>query len=135
MPERRRRSSTTSTPLCVPFLYDQETFDFSVKAPPNTYANAAKVLVENGDADQFVSKEKVEKWKEEMDAANVDWVWHDHARTPHGFALAPDICTEYTEAADRRSTLAMWAMLKETWPDVSQKEIELNACGTVIYPK
>ena len=60
---------------------------------------------------------------------------HDHARTPHGFALAPDISTEYTEAADRRSTRAMWAMIKESWPDAPIVPIELNACGTVIHPK
>ena len=65
-------------------------------------------------------------------SAGVDWVWHDHARTPHGFALAPDICTEYTEAADRRSTQAMWAVLDEVWPDARRTRLGLNACGTPV---
>ena len=39
------------------------------------------------------------------------------ARTPHGFALAPGmIASEYVEAADRRSTLAMLALFAEVWP-------------------
>ena len=40
--------------------------------------------------------------------------------------------TEYTEAADRRSTQAMWALLAEVWPDVAQSPVPLNACGTPI---
>ena len=67
-----------------------------------------------------------------MNEAGVDWFWHDYARTPHGFALAPDICTEYTEAADRRSTQAFWALLAEVWPDVPQLPVALNACGTAV---
>ena len=127
-------------PIYIPGcgLGDPETFDSSMRTPPNTYASSSKVrvLVENGDGDHFKEwyPEAIPLWKEEMDAVNIDWVWHDYARTPHGFALAPDICTEYTEAADRRSTLAMWAMLREVWPDVKQKRISLNACGTPIYP-
>ena len=67
-----------SNPLCVPFLYDPETFDSSIKSPENTYKTAAKVrvLVENGDADDYVSDEGIAAWKKEMDAAGVDWVWY-----------------------------------------------------------
>ena len=71
-------------------------------------------------------------WFLQMNEAGVDWFWHDYARTPHGFALAPDICTEYTEAADRRSTQAFWALLAEVWPDVPQLPVALNACGTAV---
>ena len=115
-------------------MYDPDTFDFSVKAPPNTYANAAKVLVENGDADQIVSKEKVEKWKEEMDAANVDWSFHDHAKTPHGFALPPRLGPpgKLHEAADRRSTQNMLSLFRELYPNIKQQAVSPNAAGTTI---
>ena len=137
--DRQRRSPPDLSPvLTAPFMHSApKRPPFAVKSPENTYKTAAKVrvLVENGDADDYVPDEGIAAWKKEMDAAGVDWVWHDHARTPHGFALAPDISTEYTEAADRRSTRAMWAMIKESWPDAPIVPIELNACGTVIHPK
>ena len=67
-----------SNPLCLPGLVDPETFDPSVKSPENTYKTAAKVrvLVENGDADDYVPDEGIAAWKKEMDAAGVDWVWY-----------------------------------------------------------
>ena len=67
-----------SNPLCVPGLFDPETFDSSIKSPENTYKTAAKVrvLVENGDADDYVPDEGIAAWKKEMDAAGVDWVWY-----------------------------------------------------------
>lgn len=123
-----------SDPIALP-TDDPAAFDgVPPRAPPATYARAGhtRVLVANGDADTYVTPVSAAAWKAEMDGAGVDWFWHDYARTPHGFALAPDICTEYTEAADRRSTQAMWALLAEVWPDVAQSPVPLNACGTPI---
>ena len=33
----------------------------------------------------------IEVWKKEMDDAGIDWRFNNHARTPHGFALAPGV--------------------------------------------
>ena len=95
----------------VPFPGGDTDFDSSVVAAPNTYSNSRiKVLVENGHADTNVTPTSRAAWADEVDANGVDWVWHEHARTPHGFALAPDICTKYTEHADRRSAQSMWSL-------------------------
>jgi hypothetical protein len=92
----------------------------------------ATSLSSSGFAFNFTSQLMPLCWFLQMNEAGVDWFWHDYARTPHGFALAPDICTEYTEAADRRSTQAFWALLAEVWPDVPQLPVALNACGTAV---
>ena len=123
-----------SNPIPLPGVDDAAAFAAAQQAaPPSTFANdTVRVLVANGDADPYVTPKSLARWKAEMDGAGVDWFWHDYARTPHGFALAPDICTEYAEDADRRSTVAMFALLHEAWPDVPQTVPLLNACGTPI---
>lgn len=111
--------------------YTQERFDAEVQAAPNNYARDCKVLIENGDMDQAVPPESIDAWKQEMDAAGIDWRFNNHARTPHGFALAPGVwSTAYTEAADRRSTLSMLSLFAEVWPEFPQYPQAINACGT-----
>ena len=57
----------------------------------------------------------------------------NHAQTPHGFALAPGCYNnEYTEGADRRSTLSMMSAFAEVFGHVPQNEVLTNACGTVL---
>lgn len=119
-----------SDPVRAPFMTE---FDGSVVEAENTYANKKTVvLVEHGTEDPYVPPEAREKWFAEMNGAKINWVWHEYSRTAHGFALAPDICTEYEEDSDRRSTIAMLAIFKELWPDVTQKFVPLNACGTPL---
>ena len=97
----------------------------------NTYATGCRVLIENGCYDDHVPAESIAEWVAEMDSASIDWRFTNHARTPHGFALAPGmIASEYVEAADRRSTLAMLALFAEVWPEHAQRPVEFNACGT-----
>merc|ERR1719401_2726733 len=104
-----------------------------VDMAPNNYNAACKVLIENGDLDQEVPEGDILAWKKEMDAQGIDWRFHNHARTPHGFALSPAIIsTAYTEAADRRSTLSMLSLFAEVWPDFKQYPVEANACGTIL---
>jgi dienelactone hydrolase len=67
-------------------------FEAHVDVAPNNYNRATKVLIENGDLDTSVPQEGdlgIDVWKQEMDAAGIDWRFNNHARTPHGFALAP----------------------------------------------
>jgi len=99
----------------------------------NSYRKDCKVLIENGDLDEAVPEESITAWKKEMDDQGIDWRFNNHARTPHGFALAPGIIsTAYVEAADRRSTLSMLSLFAEVWPSFPQYPVESNACGTVL---
>ena len=110
-----------------------EEFEEEVDTAPNLYAKNCKVLIENGDLDDEVPDWSLAEWKKEMDDAGIDWRFHNHAKTPHGFALAEGVwSTAYTEAADRRSTLSMLSLFAETWPQYPQFYVERNACGTML---
>lgn len=109
----------------------EEEFATLVDTAPNKYNRACKVLIENGDVDEHVPQPCIDLWKAEMDKEGIDWRFNNHARTPHGFALAPGVWhSKYVEAADRRSTLSMLSLFAEVWPDVPQYAVECNACGT-----
>jgi len=89
--------------------------------------------MENGDVDPEVPDTAIMEWKQEMDAQEIDWRFNNHARTPHGFALAPGVMGhKYSEAADRRSTLSMLSLFMEVWPSFPQFPVLTNACGTKI---
>eukprot|EP00966_Prymnesium_polylepis_P259725 5999499-Prymnesium_polylepis.1 len=101
--------------------------------PPSTMSAGCIVLVENGADDEHVPNDMQKEWIAEMDRHGVDWRLTNHARTPHGFALAPGvIASAYDEAADRRSTLSMLAAFAEAWPSVEQHHVARNASGTTI---
>merc|ERR1712032_1160317 len=107
----------------------KDEFRQEVDQPPNSYNRDCKVLIEHGDHDRRDGRDaaSVAEWKEEMDSEDIDWQFHTHARTPHGFALAPGLLSSvYTEAADRRSTLSI-SLFAEVWPDFSQHPVEANA--------
>lgn len=112
---------------------------YGVVRPPlvradNVYNTSTVLLIENGANDHLVSAENRSRFVEEMDAAGVDWIFHDHARTPHGFALPPTIGPpgHLHEASDRRSTMNMLSLLREVFPGVVQAAVEVNAAGTRI---
>jgi dienelactone hydrolase len=92
------------------------------------------VLIENGAHDQLVPPDSRQRFFAEMDAAGVDWSFHEHARTPHGFALPPTLGPpgRLHEASDRRSTLAMLSLFREIFPGVPQAPVTHNAAGTRI---
>lgn len=113
----------------------KEEFEGEVDLAVDAYGSACRVLVEHGDHDTRDGRDgaSIAAWKEEMDAVGVDWRFNNHARTPHGFALAPGVWSNaYTESSDRRSTLAMLSLFSETWPAFPQYAVEANACGTVL---
>merc|ERR1712137_462925 len=107
--------------------------DASIEKAPNNYSTKCKVLIENGDHDDHVPTDSLNEFRAEMDAVGIDWRVHNHARTPHGFALPPGLWgTAYHEDADRRSTLSMLSLFAETWPEFPQHAVPVNACGTVL---
>ena len=103
-----------------------------VSQPSNRYGSSTKVLIENGSDDHLVPDNAIRTFKDEFNAACVDWVFHDYADTPHGFALLDD--AGYREAADRRSTQAMLAFFAELFPTVQQNYVAVNAANTRIPP-
>lgn len=112
---------------------------YGVTRPPlvsaaNDYNTNTLLVIENGAHDHLVSAEDKDRFTQEMDSAGVDWVFHDYARTPHGFALPPTIGPpgHLHEASDRRSTLSMLSVLREVFPDVPQAVVTHNAAGTRI---
>ena len=101
--------------------------------PPN-YNTDAVILIENGADDALVPDSSKQRFFDEMDAAGVHWVFHHHAKTPHGFALAPRIGPpgRLHEATDRRSTMSMLSLFREIFPGIPQNAVERNAAGTSI---
>lgn len=119
-----------SRPGKFPFLPGES---LAITAPVNAYATRCKVLVENGDLDEMVTERSYREFRKEFNEAGVDWRFDNHANTPHGFALAPGCFNNrYTEAADRRSTLAMLSLFAEVFPHVRQRPVACNACGTAL---
>ena len=106
----------------------------ALKTCDNPYNTNAIVLIENGADDHLVPEESKHRFYMEMDEAGVDWSFHHHAKTPHGFALPPTLGPpgRLHEAADRRSTQNMLALFRELFPNVSQNTVTRNAAGTLI---
>ena len=108
--------------------------DMVVNERENVYGGNTKVLMENAELDHLVTTNSIRRWKEEMDGAGIDWRFNNHGNgVDHGFALAPGCFNNvYHEAADRRSTLSMLSLFAECWPEVAQRPVHTNACGTVL---
>jgi len=112
---------------------------YGVERPPlkrceNTYNTNTIVIIENGKEDHLVSDENKHLFYQEMDEAGVQWVMHDHARTPHGFALPESLGPpgHLHEATDRRSTMSMLNLFKEIFPGIQQNSVVHNGAGTPI---
>jgi dienelactone hydrolase len=105
-----------------------------IKDAENVYNTQTVVLVENGADDHLVPAQSMTRFFEEMDNAGVDWIFHHHARTPHGFALPTSLGPpgHLHEATDRRSTVNMLSVLREVYPQVKQNPVTHNAAGTSI---
>ncbi len=105
-----------------------------LKRCENTYNTRTIVQIENGAADDYVQLENKTRFCEEMNNAGVAWIFHDYAKTPHGFALPPTLGPpgHLHESSDRRSTMAMLSLFREVFPGVSQNRVACNAAGTQI---
>ncbi len=106
----------------------------TLKACKNYYNTQTVVVIENGANDELVPEASKQRFFAEMDAAGVDWVFHQYAQTPHGFALPPTLGPpgRLFETADRRSTLSMLNLFREIFPHVAQNHVARNASGTTI---
>lgn len=123
-------------PIFVPGLLggekEERAFDRKMNpAPVVAYSKECKVLIENGDLDEIVPTASINAFKKEMDEHGIDWQFHNHSKTPHGFALPPGVfATSYHEAADRRSTLSMISLFAEVWPEFPpDTSVTHNAAG------
>ena len=89
-----------------------------VKRCENNYNRDAVILIENGADDALVPDSSKQRFFDEMDAAGVPWVFHHHAKTPHGFALPPTLGPpgRLHEATDRRSTMSMLNLFQGDLP-------------------
>ena len=112
---------------------------YGVTRPPlkrcdNPYNTNTVLLIENGADDTLVPDESKQRFFNEMDEAGVDWIFHHHARTPHGFALPPTLGApgRLHEITDRRSTMNMLSLFREVFPGVPQNYVKRNAAGTTI---
>ena len=81
----------------------------------------ARVLVCHGDADEFISKESIEAFHEEMKAANADYEFISYPGALHGFT-SPEadengqkygLPLAYDENADKESWRAMKGLFTE----------------------
>lgn len=106
----------------------------ALKPCANNYNTDSVIVIENGAEDHLVKPENRQRFFAEMDAANVDWSFHDHAKTPHGFALPIQLGPpgKLHEAADRRSTQNMLSLFRELYPNIKQQAVSPNAAGTTI---
>ncbi|MEX1237168.1 MAG: dienelactone hydrolase family protein [Pseudomonadales bacterium] len=106
----------------------------TLKTCDNNYNTDAVVLIENGALDQLVPDDSKQRFFAEMDAARVDWTFHHHSMTPHGFALPPTLGPpgRLYEPADRRSTMSMLSLFREIFPDAEQTPVSPNAAGTTL---
>ena len=105
-----------------------------LKPHPANYNTNAVILIENGADDALVPDSSKQRFFDEMDAAGVSWIFHHHAKTPHGFALPPTLGPpgRLHEATDRRSTMSMLGLFREIFPGVPQNPVTRNAAGTSI---
>ena len=106
----------------------------TVKTCANNYNTRTVLMIENGADDGLVPDESKQRFFKEMDDAGVDWVFHHHARTPHGFALPPTLGGpgRLHTTTDRRSTMNMLTLIREIFPGIPQNAVEHNAAGTRI---
>ena len=106
----------------------------TVKTCDNNYNTRTDLMIENGADDGLVPDESKQRFFKEMDDAGVDWVFHHHASTPHGFALPPTLGGpgRLHTATDRRSTMNMLTLFREIFPGIPQNVVEHNAAGTRI---
>ena len=82
----------------------------------------ARVLVLNGADDPFIKAEQIEKFKNDMDAADADYEFINYAGAKHSFTnpqatargKAFNLPLEYNEAVDKKSWSAMLKLFEKT---------------------
>ena len=69
-----------------------------------------------------------------MNKAVVDWNFHDHSGTSHGFTVPPTLGHPWhlRDSSDRRSTVNMLSLFKEIFHKVKQNYVSTNAAGNLL---
>ena len=87
-------------------------------------SNRAKILMLNGAADAFVTKENIVAFEQSLNAGGFDWQWVDYAGAVHAFSNPdagkfglPNIA--YNEPAARRSWEHMQVFFRELFQNAS----------------
>ena len=80
----------------------------------------AKILVEHGNADEFVPKEQIARFQEALETAGADWQMVVHGGAKHSFTNPsadgfgiPGL--KYDQRADRRAWRHMELFLKDVF--------------------
>ncbi|MEQ1633012.1 MAG: dienelactone hydrolase family protein, partial [Planctomycetota bacterium] len=95
----------------------------ATKTPAKKGAVKARVLVCNGAADSFVSKEEIAAFEAEMDAAGAKWRLESYPGAVHGFTSEEatengkkfNLPLAYDAGADRKSWASMQALFADVW--------------------
>ncbi|HKB04222.1 MAG TPA: dienelactone hydrolase family protein [Gemmataceae bacterium] len=96
---------------------------FHAALPPLTADDAKKIqarlLINNGADDSFVSKDSIEAFRKALDAAGVKYLFENHPGAVHSFTVKEADKHEikgmaYNEAADKKSWQAMQTLFKDT---------------------
>ena len=77
-------------------------------------------MIENGTDDYLDDNESKERFFVEMIQAGVEWNFHDHSGTPHGFSLPTTLGhpRHLHERSDRRSTMKMLTLFTDIFSEV-----------------
>jgi hypothetical protein len=78
-------------------------------------------------------QESIAAFQKEFNEQGIEWRINNHGQTKHGWALPAGVfATEYSEVADRRSTLSMMSFFAELFPGVDTNLVKCNAAGTQL---
>ena len=100
----------------------------------NDFNTKAVVLIENGADDYLVGNESKERFFAEMIQAGVEWNFHDHPGTPHGFAPPTTLGHpgHLHERSGHRSTVNMQALFEDISSGAQQNHVARNATVSLI---
>ena len=94
----------------------------------------AVILIENGADDYLVGNESKERFFVGMIQAGVEWNFHDHSGTPHGFSLPTTLGhpRHLHERSDRRSTMKILTLFTDIFSQFKQNQVNGVSDGALI---
>ena len=100
----------------------------------NDFNTKAVVLIENGADDYLDDNESKERFFVEMIQAGVEWNFHDHSGTPHGFSLPTTLGHPgyLRESSGHRSTVNMLTLLRDISSELKQNHFSRDAAVPLI---
>ena len=91
-------------------------------------------MIENGTDDYLDDNESKERFFVEMIQAGVEWNFHDHSGTPHGFSLPTTLGHPgyLHESSGHRSTVNMLTLFTDIFSGAIQNHVTRNAAVLLI---